>query len=53
MAGDYMKPFLSYYDPKAMEPPLNKKAVDKLEAKVDVADSIDNVNSLSSLQLFK
>ena len=29
-----MKPFLSYYDPKAMEPPLNKKAVDKLEAKI-------------------
>ena len=34
MNGDYMKPFLSYYDPKAMEPPLNKKAVDKLEAKI-------------------
>lgn len=29
-----MKPFLSWYDPKAMEPPLNKKAVDKLEAKI-------------------
>lgn len=32
--GDYMKPFLSFYDPKAMEPPLNDKMVDKIEAKI-------------------
>lgn len=23
--GDFMKPFLPFYDPKAMEPPLGEK----------------------------
>lgn len=29
-----MRPFLSFYDPKSMEPPLNRKGVEKLEAKI-------------------
>lgn len=32
--GDFMKPFPSFYDPKGMEPPLNQKQCDKLEAKI-------------------
>jgi hypothetical protein len=34
LSGDYLKPFLSFYDPKAMEPPLNEKMVVKIEAKI-------------------
>jgi len=34
LSGDFMKPFLSFYDPKAMEPPLNEKMVNKIEAKI-------------------
>ena len=29
-----MKPFPSFYDPKGMEPGLNQKQCDKLEAKI-------------------
>ena len=32
--GDFMKSFPSFYDSKALEPPLNEKQVMKLEAKI-------------------
>jgi len=32
--GDYMRPFMSFYDPKALEPPMTGKQVDKVEAKI-------------------
>lgn len=34
LSGDYLKPFISFYDPLAMEPPLNEKMVNKIEAKI-------------------
>ena len=45
--GDYLKPFLSFYDPRAMEPPLNAKMVEKIEAKImkEVEIAIKQVRS--------
>jgi hypothetical protein len=34
LAGDYMKPFISFYDPKAMEPPVSEREIAKLESKI-------------------
>jgi len=46
-----MKPFLSFYDPKAMEPPLNEKMVNKIEAKImkEVEIAIKQVRSSRNL----
>ena len=32
--GDFAKPFMPFYDAKAMEPPLTDKQVEKIEAKI-------------------
>jgi hypothetical protein len=32
--GDFMKPFLSFYDPKAMEPCLGEKQLIKVTQKI-------------------
>mmetsp|Transcript_35916 Transcript_35916/g.55150 ORF Transcript_35916/g.55150 Transcript_35916/m.55150 type:complete len:310 (-) Transcript_35916:249-1178(-) len=34
LQGDYMKPFTSFYDPKAMTPPITEKMVAKIESKI-------------------
>jgi hypothetical protein len=34
MKGDYMKPFASFYDPKAMEEPLTLREVEKITKKI-------------------
>ena len=49
--GDYLKPFLSFYDPRAMEPPLNAKMVEKIEAKImkEVEIAIKQVRSSKNL----
>lgn len=49
-----MKPFLSFYDAKAMEPPLNAKAVQKLEAKImkECEIAIKQVRSSRNLNAF-
>jgi len=32
--GDYMKPFLNFYDAKSLEPPMTPKMIIKLETKI-------------------
>lgn len=32
--GDYMKPFMSFYDAKSLEPPMTAKMVEKVEMKI-------------------
>lgn len=32
--GDFMKPFDSFYAPKAMEPPMSEREVEKTEGKI-------------------
>ena len=32
--GDYMKPFDAFYAPKAMEPPMAEREVEKIENKI-------------------
>ena len=34
MKGDFMKPFTSFYDPKAMDAPLTLKEVEKITKKI-------------------
>lgn len=49
--GDYMKPFTSFYDPKALEPPMTSKMVEKIEAKIfkEVEIAIKQVRSSRNL----
>ena len=49
--GDFMKPFTSFYDPKAMEPPLGEKQIEKIEAKIykEVEIAIKQVRSSQNL----
>ena len=49
--GDLMKPFPSFYDAQALEPPLTAKQVDKLENKIikEVENSIKQVRSSVNL----
>lgn len=49
--GDFMKPFSSFYAPKAMEPPLTDKQVEKLEAKIikEVEIAVKQVRSSKNL----
>ena len=51
LAGDYMKPFTSFYDAKAMEPPLKDREVLKLESKIykEVEIAIRQVRSSRNL----
>ena len=34
MKGDYMKPFNSFYDPKAMDPPLSQQQIERYEKNI-------------------
>lgn len=50
--GDYMKPFPSFYESIALDPPLNEKQIAKLEAKIikEAENSIKQVRSTRNLQ---
>ena len=49
--GDFMQPFTSFYDPKAMEPPLGEKQIEKIKAKIykEVEIAIKQVRSSQNL----
>jgi hypothetical protein len=46
-----MKPFSSFYDPKAMDPPLQQQIIDKYEANIyrDVEIAIKSVRSSKNM----
>jgi len=49
--GDYMKPFLPFFDAKSLEPPLTVKMVEKIEAKIfkEVEIALKQVRSSRNL----
>jgi hypothetical protein len=51
MKGDYMKPFMSFYDPKAMEPPYNPMITERFERTLlkEIEISIKQVRSSKNL----
>ena len=52
--GYFLKPFDSFFQPRAMEPPLTQKEVDKLEGKIqkEVENVIRQVRSNKNLNAF-
>lgn len=51
MRGDYLKPFLSFYDPKAMDQPFTLQQVEKAERQIykDVEICLKQVRSSKNL----
>lgn len=52
--GDFMRPFDSFYAPKAMEPPLSGKELEKTEGKIqkEVEMAIKQVRSSRNLNAY-